>query len=460
MNISTVKVKSVIYFLLFSIFTIVLPFTLISGSNNTDFIPYFLFLVIALIAVLNISFNANTRGFSINIVHWIFVYIFLFLAPMFQFRYSDFPWNLSPTNGDIIAANLVIILWSIIYMFARLIKSKDYKAKVISNHSAKIHPITIGISFLLSTIIIIYALIRIGFINLLSRYSYTNSLFESGNSMLFLIFNTTIRSFAIFSFVLLLFYIKGKRQNVFRLFLLLISGFYVFLLYFPLGSGRFWLYMIYLGIFILLFKKIKGRYTLFIVTLFGLVYILPIINIFRYSNFLDSNFSITFTDGMAETFLSGDFDAYSMIVRTISFVSDNGITFGYQLLGAIFFFIPRSIWSNKPIGSGAFIGEHLGLAFTNISSPIIAEAIINFGYIGVVLIAFIFSRLVLKLDRRYNYYSSNRSPIIINLLYPFIVGFTFLIMRGDLLSAFSNLIGFIIPAIILLIINLFLLKNI
>jgi len=51
-------------------------------------------------------------------------------------------------------------------------------------------------------------------------------------------------------------------------------------------------------------------------------------------------------------FVARDFDSYQNFA--IVFFEDF-ITYERQLLGALLFWVPRSIWPNKPIGSGAFV---------------------------------------------------------------------------------------------------------
>ena len=65
------------------------------------------------------------------------------------------------------------------------------------------------------------------------------------------------------------------------------------------------------------------------------------------------------------------------------------ITWGYQLLGALFFFVPRAIWATKPIGSGAMLASHQPRAFTNIAMPYWGEGYMNFGILGVVIFTII-----------------------------------------------------------------------
>ena len=81
-----------------------------------------------------------------------------------------------------------------------------------------------------------------------------------------------------------------------------------------------------------------------------------------------------------------DFDAYSLFARTIEYVQQASITFGKQLLGTIFFIIPRALWQGKPEHSGVIVSAAQGQEFTNLSCPIMAEGYINFGFLRLDLI--------------------------------------------------------------------------
>ncbi len=145
-----------------------------------------------------------------------------------------------------------------------------------------------------------------------------------------------------------------------------------------------------------------------------------------------------------------------MLVRTIIYVNFHGITWGNQLLGSLLFFIPRKFWPQKPIGSGHTIATDLGWDFTNVSCPYIGEGYINFGILGVILFAITLAVLTKFGDVAYkkSVYSNSKEITIIELVYPFSIGFLFFILRGDLLSSLSYYIGFMVPVILLWLVQL------
>ncbi|GAA4891335.1 hypothetical protein GCM10023311_14610 [Flaviramulus aquimarinus] len=111
--------------------------------------------------------------------------------------------------------------------------------------------------------------------------------------------------------------------------------------------------------------------------------------------------------GVTNTFTTLNYDAFINFSATIEHVEKDTFSFGEQLSGAVFFFVPRKIWESKPISSGEFIGNYLRdnygdptnpYYFTNLSNPFVSEGYINFGLLGVILfailLAFFMTRMV------------------------------------------------------------------
>lgn len=158
---------------------------------------------------------------------------------------------------------------------------------------------------------------------------------------------------------------------------------------------------------------------------------------------------------LTDAFLSGDFDSFSMLIRAIIVIEQRGIFWGYQLLGSLFFFIPRSIWSTKPVGSGYTVGKILNWDFTNVSMPLIGEFYMNFGQLGVIILAILLGTILKKLDSSYFQHINNSNSHIsfIEIVFPFTIGFLFFMMRGDLLSSWGYYVGFMVPLFMVYILN-------
>ena len=183
--------------------------------------------------------------------------------------------------------------------------------------------------------------------------------------------------------------------------------------------------------------------------LIGFLVIFPFLNAFRNTSFddVDKGAAIMRTvQNLPDTWKEGDYDAYAMLTIVLDHVQNYGITWGKQLVGVMLFWMPRSIWATKPIGTGHFVATQKGWLFTNLSAPLPAEAIINAGRIGMLLWAFILGWIICKLDKLYwnrnNADKENKTPF--ELLYPVLIMFFFFMNRGDLLSSTAYMTAYIV----------------
>jgi len=374
----------------------------------------------------------------------------MFVSPLIQYIKNDFPWwNTEYFTGEkIIYANLIIFLFILIYTitykrsFNKVSRNYENKNNQIKNISFVIEAFFIATLFC-ST----YIILKTGLNNLFAR---STNLLQIDSSSLSLIVSNTFRAVPIIYIAMNLLFIL-KNKYVHRKMKLIIGIILGIIVNFPTAVPRFWMAAIYLGILVIIKRKIKNPYLFKIMIFIGILVIFPTINSFRRNTFqevISYGFSIP---KVADAFISGDFDSYSMLIRSIIYVDSYGIELGSQLLGNLFFFIPRKIWITKPVGTGTMIGKSLGWEFSNVSCPYIGEGYINFGILGVLIFAFILAIITKYCDIYYeNIANINNNKIrFIEIIYPFSLGFLFFILRGDLLSSLSYYVGFIIPIIII-----------
>jgi hypothetical protein len=178
----------------------------------------------------------------------------------------------------------------------------------------------------------------------------------------------------------------------------------------------------------------------------GLILVMPVLNLSRRVSFSQINWGDYEPSNIAATLDFGDFDAYQMLSDTLN-MPDDQITLGWQWFGNTFYMLPRSMWPNKPGGSGAYVANYYGLGFTDLCDPLPAEGYVNFGYPGVVVWALCFGWFLAYLDRLY-WSSINRPdavpPKINQLVYPFNCGLVFYMMRGDYSASFQDMSAFIL----------------
>jgi hypothetical protein len=173
--------------------------------------------------------------------------------------------------------------------------------------------------------------------------------------------------------------------------------------------------------------------------------------IIKTPNILISSFNES--GGLVRTFHTLHYDAFSNVLATVEFVTKNGYSYGYQLLSAILFFIPRSYWPSKPVSTGELVGNYLisdhGFNFNNLSNPVVSEGYINFGFFGIALLAVILAFFIV----RFLHWLRAKDSLKEIIAFYFAIHLMFL-LRGDFTNGFVYFIGtflgvFFIPKMII-----------
>jgi len=398
--------------------------------------------IIQFIAIFNIF--SNKEPYSLFKIFFIFTLFFFGIAPLFQFYNNTQIWYSRPlAESEYFFTNILIIfiitLYLVMYRYFRFLrKHKREKINVIyplSRNANKKKILLIALSSL-SFLLTFYSngfnivpmLIRGGDLVQSSVQSSNNS----DGQIQWLILANFVRPIAMMSF---LYYvvnsIKIKIDFVFLLLLCL-----AIITCFPSSLSRYAVAGFYIPFCLVLFKYMRRINVFSISLILGLLVVFPFLSLFRnYSKETELKFSNTF-----DMFLTGDFDSYQNFALILS---HDLITNGNQILGVVFFWVPRTLWNGKPIGSGAFIGEKLHFFFTNVSANYFAEGYLNFGFLGIFLFLLALAFFTAKIDSIYwnNNYESKNSYF--KIIYMTILGLLFFILRGDLLSSFAYTLGFI-----------------
>lgn len=242
------------------------------------------------------------------------------------------------------------------------------------------------------------------------------------------------RVFQPLSMMILLYYYISKSNNIFVYILLGVSA---LITCFPLAMPRFAAAAIYIPLLLLTIPWLRKENVFSLVFILGLLIIFPFLNNFRYYN-IDNKITLGFDFDM---FIQGHFDSYQNFALI---VSENIITYGRQLFGVLFFWIPRSIWPNKPIGSGAYTAEKGGFYFENVSCNYFAEGYINFGFVGILFFLIFLAYVTARLDKYYWEVIVKENNSYFHVIYLVLIGVLFFILRGDLMSSFAFTVGFLV----------------
>lgn len=384
-------------------------------------------------------FSKDQRPYSLNKIFYLFCFFFFGVAPFIQSNghVSLFGARLLKEN-EYFMMNMLILIIMISYQF---FYRKFSKSKIDSKTQRKISKYNIEkLSFKQILILIILSLSSFGVIFYINSFNVFNLLLRGGElksselemaSSTFLLIDKFIRPIPM---IALFFYLVSKNRNLFVLAILFLLA---VLSIFPLGVARFYAAAIYIPLLLITtpFIRRKNMFSLFFIG--GLLIVFPFLNQFRHFSAETSlKFGLNF-----DMFAEGHFDSYQNFALI---VTENIITWGRQLLGVALFWVPRTFWPTKPVGSGHHIAEELSMSFSNISANYFAEGYINFGFLGIILFVVFLAWFTARMDNLYWKMVHGSKNNFFRVIYYLMLGMLFFIMRGDLLSSFAFTVGIIL----------------
>lgn len=377
------------------------------------------------------------------ICFYIFVYLWIITVPSMQMYYDDWPWRIILTQEIHIYIFIIVIIsilsfesgWNLSY------NKKHYYNKnyiIIPNENI------IYILFIAYLFIFIFFIVNIGDLSLLFGARVNAYQNVVGSSTARLVANALFRTpIVAISLVLFSLYLSGLHRR-YRFFWGLAIACLIMLTIsnFPTAQTRAGIGSVIIAFIAVWFIYRRPRLANWFPTVMagGMLIAFPLLGQTRRNVDLDSlNW-----EGVRNAYFQGSFDAYQMLGVIVDYTNTYGVVWGRQFLGALFFWVPRSIWPDKPIGSGAQVGTDLGMSFTNISAPLWAEAYLNFGMLGVLAVFFILGWVLRTISTAF----LDRGGMMM-IFGSFFVGFQLFLLRGDLMSSFTFLTPFLVFAILI-----------
>lgn len=441
-----IRVKRLISIILFIIAVIAVAFlTIPVGSlerrNGTVIMTFlingFLWLTLTILEI-------NKHPYSFKLIHWVFCLFFMFFAAFTQYAHNSFPWVEHRSDDTLITANLLLLLWTVGVCIGSLLSGRRKRKNKKSFSIREWHgfEILIPILMIISVLNTIYRVREIGIINLLARA--TSNVSTGSTQSVAMLIGHSLQACTYFAAVLSLLYWKRNKKMflcvVVTVICLLIS-------YFPAGTSRYTAAGIYVGILLTYSNRLKKNRWFIFLFLAAFMVVLPFLNAFRNTAFLDVSFKDALNqtiNELSDIWLEGDYDAYSMFTLTIEYVQRRGIAWGRQFMGVLLFWVPRAFWPEKPVGSGYTVGTDLSWSFKNVSCPLPGEGYINFGTVGVLLFAILIGYIISRIDNAYWQTADTTGQKIrrIDLIYHISMTFFFFMSRGDLMSSFAYMMAY------------------
>ncbi len=402
--------------------------------------------------VASVSLFRDRNPYSLNRMFWIFMLVFFAMIPALQVATGSLPWGKPLPLEIVLRANLLILAGGAVYQLTR------YVLTAVSGYRPPLFPMrisggwvrsyaTVGMAIFL-TLSLLYFLI-VGADALFLQKDILNKWRDRVPDAVFLLVEKGIRSPALYFCLLSVFLYRLRRISKRLMALVLVVG---LLVNFPLAMPR----VLAAAVLVSLLLSFGGTYwqrhrqafTLLLLAAIFIVY--PLFQVVRRTS-----------DGMGPTlrqpvqvyswgFQRGDFDAYSMLCQTMAFTDTSGFQQGRQLQTALAFAVPRKYWPQKRVGSGALLRQKAGESFVNVSSPLLAEGYIDFGWVGALLYFALFALLARQYDCYYWYWRLHRASAgdvsFRVLYYPVMLILLFHLLRGDLLSSLAQIAGIYLSA--------------
>lgn len=403
------------------------------GIRQGGLVVYLSFVLVGIISFIeavHTNSNINIKR-TVNI----FSYIFFFIAPWQQYTENVSLWSVNglALNYDeslYLKANLIIIIALIFFNYAYNYFQKKNITTLEQREESVQYVVSKQSKFILLAISTISFLILIATGNLMGNGLVIGD--SSINSQLW----NMIRFFPVCAIILyamaygdMRHMLKHKSFDFILIFFLII--------YFPFwgNMARFMLLGTYVVILALLFEKNKNKSLYFLLYYVG--FIVGFSSIRRAT-------SINVLMNININFCHVDFDAHQILMTLIKYTDEQGIVFGKNIISALAFIIPRSIWNGKMLNSGGIVANYYGSWFTNVSSPLFGELYFALKWLGVVVGAIILAFVALKID------SWNKS---MNLMkrgtFCIAVGMTIYICRGSLIASMAFTLGLLLALFII-----------
>lgn len=386
----------------------------------------FLFLTIQTTTFLIYLFT-RSKNINLIIAYNIFSIFFLNIIPWLHYSENIILWRTHPIEpSTYITLNATIFITNLLLFIIYFTNRKKNNNKKSITKEKKVNKKTILVLLTLSSLsfTLLFYLNNFSILQLLFRGVQDEiRLVTIESSSLNLLLGLVSRLIPVFCFLYAATEFKNLRIIKFLLFLLMLAS------VFPTGVARYLVAFAYIPLMLIYIPRLRSAPLFSATMLISLLFVFPFLNQFRHFSGVENLKFLPTSD----FFFAAHFDAYENFASAIE---ETYISFGWQLLGALLFFVPRAFWPEKPVGSGYQLADQLGYIFNNISMPFLGEGYVNFGFIGVFLFTIALGYLIRHLDQKFSIGKNKFDQVNFSTsIYFYLIGSLFFILRGDLLSS-------------------------
>lgn len=415
-----------------------------------------------------LAVEARRRPYSLHLMHLLALFLFLGAPALFQYSVGRFgvAGPIQGMRGHVLPSVLAVMLWVIAYIVAYEVCHRPVRrtpGAVVRFLERPVTPFRTSVILVLALASLGY-LATLGLFGAVTRASARDAIgqleivqsgFGTSGLIVYLVHHMLLRGFSIVALLagVLLLARDRRSRSLPRILLVVAVGLGTLLTNNPFAMARMWFATSVIGFaapFVL--RRRATAWGLVLIAVGGLT-VLPGLNQSRYTETFDELLDfLSIVSPITYLSTSSDVDSLGMLSLCHKWLSLNEYRLGVQELGAILFWVPRVVWPNKPVGTGGMVTEDLGFDFTNLAPPIMAETLVDFGFLGIPFVAAFLGFAFARLDQGY----WNRDPgddrvRMLDAIYPLWLGCVIYVTRGGLMSALGFTTAFtawILPFIV------------
>lgn len=427
----------------FLFLTLALPIWLFAQIRHARFtdLVFWCWVITAYAAFRLAQLIFDGRMRILELTFWIYVYVWLGISPLLQVATSTYPWPERNYRPEDILATIALVIAGIFAYDLGIWFGVKGRADLRALNAREIDrrkTVLLGIAAIATSLYIVRWVGGLQAV-FVSRWQWSRHLAELTGSVQ-AAHAMILAVFSIPPFVALLALIVLRRNSRPQGFVRQLGEWaLVCLLYVvnaiannPMAANRAWFGTVIIGI-ALVHMRWRRNYSMSALV-FGMVLLLTVVfpyaDLFRYESSLVLPDATPIAQQMVE---NGDYGSFQQLLNARRYVADEGISFGLQAIGALFVWVPRAIWTSKPIDSGDLVAIHAGYLYTNLDMPLWGELYIDWGVVGVIFGMLLYGFLSSVIQRAImdNPNGHNRFGALI---IPVYTGYQLLLVRGDLLS--------------------------
>jgi len=388
----------------------------------------------------------------------VFNYIFFLVAPMSQINYllnredqlflNNFPYN----ETLILKTTLLVFLFNVVFIVIYDLLKKQFSKTLELGSKEMITPKNLPVAIIIMIIItIVIILTNLDYI--IYEYNRPEWMESDFSKSIALIKSKVLFIFPLGAIIACKAYFSSSNKIRSNYYIVLACFLLIGLLFLfvknPLITKRHDLGpILFMALFLFIPRLVNTNVKFLNILFFSVIVGLPMSQLITHSDYgitelieKPSRLMAQIDQGiLTQGYISLNYDAFLNVGVIIEVVQEEGFSYGYQLLSALLFFIPRSLWVGKPQASGLVVGDHLeefyNFNFKNVSNPFLSESYHNFGVIGVILFGILLAYIcvfMLKWLHSNNWFKKS-------VAFYFALHLIF-ILRGDFTSSFAYFIA-------------------